>query len=1405
MVGLMILSSICKPIYGQLDSTTAAMKFDLGITRDQNINLWPLFRISHETDKNNLQVLFPIYGRQSNLADNSVKSHLLPAYWNYKDSSLSDKRILSLYYPSVLRIKNDKERDIKSVAFLQLAPKIQMLEFAKSKDGLFVENNLLFFLWSKNDVENQTSHLICFPAYWSFSKPDRKFSTFLPLYSYGSYNNRQNNYLAITPLYWHFNNGVSKTNFFLPVYYSKRDSIQNKKILFPLAWKFENEKYKSFTFLPLYSKGASQVNENKYLMAGTLYWQFSSEIAKNRLLFPIYFDRKRYQYNDTSVIKTVFPLYWSYSDDSHKNKLFLPFVCSLKNENFKSLTILPIYSGGHSSDFQKKYLMLGSIYWKFENEESTKKAILPIYWCNKKYYENDTSVFRTIFPVYWSNKNNYSNNKIFFPLVWSFKNDYYKSFTLIPFYSKGYSLNDDSQYQMFSMIYWQFSSENSKFQTLLPIYWNKQKFNDSDTSNFKTIFPLYWSYQNNEKNIRVFAPLAWSENNSNYKSFTLLPLYSGGHSINHEYKHRMVASVYWQFDNPKKSSKMLLPVYWYNKNYYEKDTSVFRTIFPIYWANKNNTKQNAIAFPVIWKFKNENYKSFTLAPLYSKGQSEIDNSGHQMLGMVYWQFSSENSKFQTLLPIYWNKKKFYEHDTSDFKTIFPLYWSYHDNKKNIRAFAPLAWSENNPYYKSFTLLPLYSGGHSPHFQYKHLMLAAVYWQFDSPKKSNKVLFPVYWCNKNYSKQDTTVFKTLFPIYWANKNNDIDNKIVFPFSYSLKNDDYKSYTFFPFYSKGVSAHNGTDYKMLSMVYWKFETHNKTLKTLFPVYWSYKKYGWKDTTTFRSLFPIYWASKNNSKNHKIIFPISWSLKNDHFQSYTLFPLYSKGHSIENDNKYLMVSMVYWKFESENHKTNILFPFYWSQKQFYDGDTLSSKTIFPFYWEKKNWSGSHKVVFPIAWNFKNKYYESFTLFPLYSKGHSTDGSKAHRMYSMLYWQFDSQDSKFKTIIPIYFSKKKFTESDTSSFKVLFPVYLANKDKNTDNKIVFPLSWSLKNENYKSYTFFPLFSKGYSSEKDRKHLMFSPLYWQFETKNRSSKTFIPLLNFTKKYVENDTIETNTILPIYWANKSNSVDNKVVFPLVWSMKNEKSKSFTFLPLYSKGSNNNNQKYMAITPLFWKFDNKEESRSTLIPFYSKYKNTNGDEKSNVLLFVMRHNQTGDRSSTQILWPICESARDSGYKYFRFAPVVWYKKTQDSKFFSVQPFYYTSENKEAESHHVFWQLYATKNQFGYKNSKSILWKLFYKDNYDNKDYETRFLYLAYANVKKEGKIEKSFFPICYKSSDDKGNKSFAAFFYFYNKFQRRIGESNDYYKEEKIFWFIRLRSNYKALKKQGKIDKRIYFG
>jgi hypothetical protein len=102
----------------------------------------------------------------------------------------------------------------------------------------------------------------------------------------------------------------------------------------------------------------------------------------------------------------------------------------------------------------------------------------------------------------------------------------------------------------------------------------------------------------------------------------------------------------------------------------------------------------------------------------------------------------------------------------------------------------------------------------------------------------------------------------------------------------------------------------------------------------------------------------------------------------------------------------------------------------------------------------------------------------------------------------------------------------------------------------------------------------------------------------------------------------------------------------------------------------------------------------------------------------------------------------------------------------------------------------------RKSNSFLWKVATWDRYANGDKETRVMYLLCSNRNVDGNIEKSLFPFYYLTKDKNGNRSLSVFLYFYNSLKRQVPNTKEFYQEERIFWLIRVRSNYKILRQKG---------
>ncbi len=1222
--------------YSQSDTSKTNLSFDFGITRGRNINLWPIFKKFKSAEKNELQIIYPIFSKTTNYNLHSKHLQFLPFVINDSSTKGVDRRFISLYYPSVIRIQkqNTSTTRFNSIKFLELAPNISCLNITRSPGGMFVENNLFFFILYKKDMIVSKTHLVIFPAYWYFS------------------------------------NRNDTTRLLFPLYY-KKTGIDDKKL--------------DIAFIYYYRKSLTE---------------------QRNVLFPIWWNNVSFNYNDTIKKNVLFPIYWSTKSKSKNNKVFFPLVYNFKNRGYHSFTFLPFFSFGQSTDSCKKHLAVTPLFWHLENVNSKKDILFPIIWRTEKYYNNDTI-------------------------------------------------------------------------------------------RKSTLFPIYWSIESKNKNTHVIFPMLYNINDQNYHSYTILPFFSFGQSSDLNSKYLAVTPLYWHLEQRTSKNDILFPVFWKSVNYFSDDTIKKTTLFPFYWSEESKKKHNMIFFPVLYSFKNKENNSFTFLPFFSYGQSSDSSNNYLAVTPLYWHLEEPNSKKDILFPIIWRTEKYMKDDTIKRSTVFPFYWSTESKEKNNKALFPFIFVFKNQNYNSFTFLPLFSVGHSADSTERYIELFQIYWNFKTKNRQDNVVFPLWWSTKRFYSNDTISRKMLFPIYWSEKSNTKKYDVLFPLYYKIKNQYIRSLTIFPVFSYGQTTDSSNKYFAITPFYWHFNRTNSRKDILFPIFWRTEKYYNNDTIKKNTLFPIYWSIKSKEKSYKVLFPLLYSFTNQHYHSFTFFPVFSFGHKTNSGNNYLAITPLYWHLEEPNSNKDILFPIFWRTEKYYNNDTIKKNVLFPIYWSVKSKEKSYKVLFPLYYSFTNQHYHSFTFFPVFSFGHKTNSGNNYLALTPLYWHFEEPNSKKDILFPVFWRTEKYYNNDTIKKNTLFPIYWSIKNKDKNNKVLFPLVYGFKNQYYHSFTFFPVFSSGRTPDSKNNYLVITPLFLHLNQRKGRTDILFPVFWRTERYLYKDTLIKNTLFPIYWTVKRNDKNNKVLFPFVVSLKNRNYQSFTLFPLFSIGhKSGNDEKYLMITPLAGIFQTPVKKRLFLFPLFN-YKKELDETQSSVLLFVFRKTEKPNYSKTDILWPICERLKFENYNYFRFAPFIWYLKTDTSKMFSLQPLFYSYNSSSKRTFIFNWFLYKYENKKGYSVSNSIMWKLFYKERFLNGDFETRFLYLIYANVDKQGQKEKIIFPFYHYEKNPNGDFSKSVCIGFYNYFKRYIPEINEFYEEERIFWFVRIRSNYAKLKKEGK--------
>lgn len=1305
---LLVMISIQTLLHAQTDTVRRDLRFDPGFARGGQINLWPVFKKAKNTKQSELQILFPFFAKKTVFCPREKHTRILPIYFSDSTTDGTDRRILSLYYPSLLHIekKDSGINQSSSFKFLELAPGISGIQMSRSHGGLSVQNNLLFLLWYKRDSVRQRSHLVFFPLYWHYVNPSdttsllfllsyrnksatRKQTNIALLYSHSKGSNWSKT--TLFPIFYtqtHFLNQDTSTSILIfPVFLSAKNNLKNTKIVFPVYFYHKNKQSQSTTIFPFFSTGNSDTGLKKHLH--------------------------------------IFPLYWSFENPYRQCKIFAPLIYYNKKENKKSFSVYPLFRTVSADSNRYRKLSLLTLFNHISTPTYSKTNIYPLIYTGKKTIQTDTIRYRIFIPFYFSKTDKTINNKIVLPLFYHLKNTKYQSTTLLPFYSAGHSSNDSISHLHIFPFYWSSKKTDGKFQAFVPLYFHRKTLEKK----YSTVLPF-------------FTSITYDSGRS--RQFHVFPLY---YSVN----------------EPREKQRVIFPFWWHTFSTGLKgDTTLKNTFFPIYYKGKSPHRTYLSIFPLYFSSSDVQKQFQCLFPIYLHHYDKWTQYDMKVYTPLFWRWKySDENKHTYLFPLYWAKKTVEGTDTTIRRTFFPIFHysktSYHENYYVF----PLLFRFCNSRYHSLTLFPLFSTGRSSDGKSNHLTITPLLWVNHTAKKKSMVLFPLWWQKKLYQNGDTISKTALFPIFRSARSNEMNNQSVLFLYYHNDNKKRHTLSIWPFYSQGYRKDKEKTFFSITPFYWHIKKEKISRDFLFPVLWYSVKYR-HDNTAFRTtLFPIYWNYRDSFKQKTLIIPFLYRFKNFNNTSITLFPFFTTGRSNINNTSYLFSLPIIWKFKNESKERTIVFPFWWDFTDYGKNDTLKRKVLFPLVSYSRNKDYSSGRIFPFVYWTKEKDQHRFGLIPLYFSGSNQSAKTAYRVFSLLLWKF-------------YSPEKQQT--------VLFPLLWNNKGTNEQNPYVkttlFPFLW-------------------YRQNNDRKSFMVCPLAYYSKAPGRERLGLFPLIWHSKGIYRDDTLSTHMITPLYWSFKRDHYRFRILVPLFLQTKNDNLQTTSVFPLFSIGNSHDNKSgFRIITPIAGYIFNPAIKHFYLFPLLN-IKKSDSLKTQSFLYFLYRREKSTKYSRTSAIWPLIESYRSEGRKSFRIAPFIWYHKTDSSQMFSFQPIQYSYKSVQRKEFRLLWHLYRSERVKGESVSRSVLWKVFEHEKTKNGEFETRFLYLVYANINKSGRREFSLLPFYHTVSNDMGEKNTSVFFSFYSYVKRSLPDVNDFYEEERLFWLVRVRSNYDRLKNEGK--------
>ncbi len=945
--------------YAQEDSVTSGVNFDFGLTRNKNVNLWPVFKRSKTTTTTEISALLNLIGYESNSEFQLKHMHVLPVLFNTKSPDFKDFRIGTTYYPSLLRYTYDKDKESKTYSLGEIAPYIRFLQLSTSENGLEVDNNLFFFIWyNKSEIDKNTS-FVTFPLVWFYKKPSSTYLTIPPFYSKGEFRDENGgeikSYEMITPLHWKFKDKRDTVSFTLPLYYKTKNGISSSMTILPLLFNKKTSPSKSsLTMLPFYR-----------------------EVKKN--------DYKNIEgQKETSTCRMITPLLWIYNSNNAREKTLFPLFNYYK-DSIKKRFVSPIYAYKKDQGFNLK--MVTPLFWNIKTKYDTTKIFAPFY-INQR--SKNLSVSFIPFILAWKEKTNKTISYNQFPLLFT-KNDYIlgtksQSIGLIFYHKK---TSNSKVLRLFPIFGFKEELNNKRFVS--PIFIRAQKVKDKDTTSTIAILPFYLNTTNPNRRFSTIFPIYWSHENANYKSIYLFPLGGYGNSKNEKRGFVNISPFYWKIKQPNKTKNFVLPLWYSSIEYKEKqrylnivsfnkiDTIQKKVFFPFLWRYKDNNEKKLTIFPFYWSKIDSNTTHKVFLPFYkkldyhSKSKWNITTQKVRSYGILlkssfemnkYDNIVNEKVKFQ-LFPLYLYSKHINYSNNSDtsiykYTIFFPLYWNFSDQSKstntNQKVLFPIYWRSKNDKESRLTILPLFSYRKITKFS-KELFLAPIFHWKKNTYDTLFSVFPIF----QYRHSLQLKRNYLLPLYYFHLNKKTNQRVSFitPFFWKNEQNHKKTTLFFPLFDYTRDTLNNLKNLGVIGVLFRYRSSPKeySFKLLNPLI-SFQKS--MDGVSFR-ISPVFWMKRSEKVSYHTILPMYYYQKSLYKTYFNILGgLYSfKRNNTENERIHRLFWSIFYKKISPEGKSVRLGYFLFKNIQ---TTKETEQGIFPFFSFEKNSLGkkTHSYLF-------------------------------------------------------------------------------------------------------------------------------------------------------------------------------------------------------------------------------------------------------------------------------------------------------------------------------------------------------------------------------------------------------------------------------------------------------------
>jgi hypothetical protein len=1051
---------------------------------------------------------------------------------------------------------------------------------------------------------------------------------------------------------------------FIPLYFSQRGT-PGYRVLAPLYFHFWSQEGRTRIVAPFYWRVEDYLKDRVVTVVG-LYAHSKQPDAQSWAVWPFFYLSTKFGWAAPPLLSfrigdpdhgRAFGLYlllyyWSRTPTSKFDLLF-PLAISKRSKESAFTWAAPLNFYWRNGD-DKNLLALPLFY---QNEHKTGGNFVS--WLGYASGEDKNTTGAYLW-LYWYGRSAASSYDVLFPILWSFRSPGANTTILPPLF---HFRSQDTTFGTFGLLGWWGADKKagSNWQLALPLYFRRSTDNGAKT------FHLWPTgvYQRDDKEgsrylTMLVPPLLYWRDKTSKTDFELLYFH---HEDIPGDAHTTIVGPYYQRHDPQGATHALFPLVWHFRDRASDATA--HSVLPFYFRrNSPQEKLTALGIFPLWAYHrsfSDGGSSSGLFPLAFFGSRK--ERSHGIVFPFYWHFRNAESSTTALLPLYYHASDKLSSSTG----ILPLlYFSGQDQGESYHVQIPLLWHfADQRSGTATTVAPLYFRYSHPH-GYASGILPFFFWGGGGARR-HFAIFPLLWWFRDDLQDRTT---TVVANYLHRRHGEETTDAFFPLFHYRRGakpggQDETSLTLFPLFHYRRDAQSSVFASPIGA--WS-HTPERKVGLVGPYFW----YG-SDKISARGIPLLYLdhTQLDTGERTRMWGPY-FAFDGPGHNSRTLAPLWSSYGNAKEHGTWVFPTFFHLR-RTDGYQLDTLFPLLWLSKS----ATTHTTVVGPYFTHHAGDSSSAGLL-PLYLSTQSPK-RSLTATPLFvaNTNHETG---TRRIFSWLYYQKDTRDGMFRTVLPLWWQSRTATTSAAVGFPLFWHFADASKDESTT--VAGPMFWANTGSDRTRGFLSAWYSRDERTGGGSNALL--PLFYQQHSP--SSSAFLTLLGGYRRTTDStwwyalnvfhksgERGSFNTFFPVWFYHRDNTTDTRtlVVPPLLHYSRQSPDRSLSsWFLLFWHRSNITSSSTFGL-PLVYDFHSYHQSRLTMVlPLCFRYRNETANQSTTVTPLFFRYSSPTE--ATTIAFPL----------FWRF----WSPDRATTVFF---PIYFNVRRPTSDSTYVFPNIYYRK--------------------------------------------------------------------------------------------------------------------